>query len=219
MKLITLITTTVTLATFVVGCGEPTTKFEIDTSNTDSESTDGDSDVDSDTDIDTDTDSDIDGGRDTDTDKDSDTGTDTDSDTETNTDTGTNTDTDADSDTNTDADSDTNTDIDTDVDTDTGTDADTDIDTDTSESTCSVVEFTSLGLRAFTGTCQPPLYPCEGGKVSGKEKANCNNGLHCCIRTNQCNKVMSNTCKKQCINIVGRFHYGCPNNEWCCVGN
>ncbi|MCP4674706.1 MAG: hypothetical protein GY854_04165 [Deltaproteobacteria bacterium] len=73
------------------------------------------------------------------------------------------------------------------------------------------------------GKCQIKDGPCEGGfppeDMTGE--SNCEEGLDCCINTDQCAKIPFNMGKCQpdeCPeDAVFGFQAGCPNNGYCCI--
>lgn len=70
----------------------------------------------------------------------------------------------------------------------------------------------------LNGACQADESACEGGYITDAESGNCQEGLDCCIDTDQCALLPYSmfACQSdECITSFG-FQAGCPDNEWCC---
>jgi len=73
-------------------------------------------------------------------------------------------------------------------------------------------------MAEIAGTCQTDGSDCEGGYIEGAESGNCQEGLDCCIATNQCELLLMGmaACQEtECTSSFG-FQAGCPGGQWCC---
>ena len=73
-------------------------------------------------------------------------------------------------------------------------------------------------MMDIAGTCQTDGSECDGGYIEGAESGNCEDGLDCCIATNQCELLMMGMAlcqESECTSSFG-FQAGCPGGQWCC---
>jgi hypothetical protein len=68
------------------------------------------------------------------------------------------------------------------------------------------------------GVCVTEGSACPGGYIEGAEQGDCQDGLECCIGTDQCEILMMGMAECQdepCDSSFG-FQAGCPSGQWCC---